>query len=99
MKALLFLGIVCAIVTMSGCGQKLGTVEVEGNPTLTVTVDTDKLTTFFAPYCQQLLASQLGYAPTPLQVQNCTNQMISNFLATMQGSPTIPITPSPSPTP
>lgn len=85
------------LLTAPACGRQLGTVEVQGNPTLTVTVDTAKLDKYFYPYCTQLLIAQGDANPAASDVQACTDTMVANFLAQAQGEPTVPI-PSPSPT-
>lgn len=80
----------------TSCGRNLGNIQVQGNPTLTVTVDTGKLVAFFNPYCAQLLIAQGIPNPSEANVTACTNAMVGNFLAETQGEPTLPL-PSPLP--
>lgn len=92
------LGLMVAAALASGaCGRQIGTVQVQGNPVLTVTVDTEKLEQYFRPYCVELLTAQGDSSPAESDVTACTNTMIANFLAQVQGAPVLPI-PSPSPT-
>lgn len=87
---------VLVLVILGSCG-KVGTVEVVGTPTLTVTLDTAQLEKYFKPYCQQLLIAQGYPSPSPFQVTNCTDLMVANFVAQFEGQPIVPVS-SPSPT-
>jgi hypothetical protein len=66
---------------LAGCG-KIATIEVVGNPTLTITVDIEKLEKYFRPYCTQLLAAT---NPTDDEVSECVATTVTSFLAAFQG--------------